>query len=161
AASSTLRRGGRSRAMSRRRVATLTACVAAALVVSWAPAARAHKPSDSYLTLRVGAGARVEVRWDIALRDLDYALGLDADGDGAITFGELRARHADIARYAQARLTIRGDGEPCPTSAGAQRVVAHSDGRYDVLSLVAACARPPSVVSVEYRLFFDLDPQHR
>jgi hypothetical protein len=27
-------------------------------------------------------------RWDIALRDLDFALGLDADGDGEITWGE-------------------------------------------------------------------------
>ena len=53
----------------------------------------AHKPSDSYLSLDVD-GTRVTGRWDIALRDLDVALGLDADGDGRITWGELRARHA-------------------------------------------------------------------
>ena len=39
-------------------------------------AALAHKPSDSYLTLRP-AGSAVEVRWDVAVRDLDHALALD------------------------------------------------------------------------------------
>src|SRR5262249_30303638 len=38
-------------------------------VVTWASAAEAHKPSDSYLTLRHD-GAHVEGQWDIALRDL-------------------------------------------------------------------------------------------
>ena len=43
--------------------------------------ALAHKPSDSYLTLSIEAD-RIDGRWDIALRDLDYAIGLDADDDG-------------------------------------------------------------------------------
>ena len=38
-------------------------------------------------------GARIEGHWDIALRDLDMALGLDGDGDGRLTWDELRARH--------------------------------------------------------------------
>ncbi len=46
--------------------------------------AAAHKPSDSYLSLNVQESL-VEGRWDIALRDLDHAIGLDGDGDGAIT----------------------------------------------------------------------------
>ena len=37
-------------------------------------AAFAHKPSDSYLTLRPG-GSTVEARWDIAVRDLAMAVG--------------------------------------------------------------------------------------
>ena len=69
----------------------------------WALAAQAHKPSDSYLTITQSADG-FSGRWDIALRDLDFALGLDADGDGAITWGEVRAKHADIAAYAGARL---------------------------------------------------------
>ena len=40
----------------------------------------AHKPSDSYLSLDV-AGTTITGQWDIALRDLDFALGLDVDGD--------------------------------------------------------------------------------
>jgi hypothetical protein len=40
--------------------------------------ASAHKPSDAYLQLVV-SGATVTGRWDLALRDLDYALDLDAE----------------------------------------------------------------------------------
>ena len=60
-----------------------------------AGAAQAHKPSDSYLTVTVQDG-RLRGQWDIALRDLDLAVGLDADGDGRITWGELRTRWADV-----------------------------------------------------------------
>src|SRR6185503_14146851 len=49
-----------------------------------ATGAQAHKPSDSYLTLNVD-GAAVHGRWDIALRDLEFAIGLDADGNSEIT----------------------------------------------------------------------------
>jgi hypothetical protein len=41
----------------------------AALATLLAPAASAHKPSDSYLSLAVGEQA-VTGRWDVALRDL-------------------------------------------------------------------------------------------
>ena len=59
-------------------------------------------------------GRRVEGRLDIALRDLEHALGVDGDGDGAITWGELRARHQAIAAYALARLELAADGAVCP-----------------------------------------------
>jgi hypothetical protein len=31
----------------------------------------------------------VRGQWDIALRDLDFAIGLDTDADGEITWGEV------------------------------------------------------------------------
>ena len=61
--------------------------------------AHAHKPSDSYLSLQP-EGATTRGQWDIALRDLEYAIGLDADGDGAITWGELKAKRGAIEAYA-------------------------------------------------------------
>jgi hypothetical protein len=122
--------------------------------------AQAHKPSDSLLTLQVD-GATVSGRWDIALRDLDHAIGLDANGDGAITWGELRARHADIAAYALARLALEADGSGCTLQAGAQQVDSHTDGAYTVIPLHAQCARPVRELRVRYTLFADLDPLHR
>ena len=59
--------------------------------------AHAHKPSDSYLTLRTQDNT-VSIRWDIALRDLDYVLQLDRDGNGELTWGEVRQRGDDITR---------------------------------------------------------------
>ena len=70
-------------------------------------AAWAHKPSDSYLTLRATTGSSdVAVRWDIALRDIDYVLSLDRDGNGEITWGEVRLRSDDITRLATSRLRL-------------------------------------------------------
>jgi hypothetical protein len=139
------------------------AWIVAWLALLWVPmVAHAHKPSDSYLSITVSEGGALSGRWDIALRDLDFAIGLDADGDGAITWGEVRAKHADIAAYALARLALRGDDDqPCSVQVGAQMLDDHSDGTYSVLPLTIACATPPSRLSIGYTLFADLDPQHR
>ena len=140
---------------------TLSALLLLLLVLL--PTARAHKPSDSYLTVDVKA-AGIEGRWDIALRDLDFALGLDADGNGELTWGEARARHAEIAAYATARLQVSADDHPCAIEVGAQQVDGHTDGAYSVLPLALRCAGEagvPSRLAITYTLFADLDPQHR
>jgi hypothetical protein len=134
----------------------------AALLLLLAPlVALAHKPSDSYLHLtRDGSG--FSGRWDVALKDLDEVLSLDAEGDGAITWGELRARQSDVAGYVLARLSLGADGAPCTLeSGGAARVVRHSDGAYAVLDFSARCPAGPAALDVDYTLLFDRDPQHR
>ena len=124
-------------------------------------AAHAHKPSDSYLTL-LGSGAALHGQWDIALRDLEYAIGLDANGDGAITWGELKARHAEIDAYALARLTVSAAGEPCKLVPSEHLVDEHTDGAYAVLRFDVHCERKSQErIAVQYSLFFDLDPTHR
>jgi len=131
---------------------TLALCAGSAL---------AHKPSDSYLALRVD-GAALEGQWDIALRDLEYAIGLDADGDGAITWGELRARQAEVAAYALARLALHADGSACRPDMRALLVDEHSDGAYAVLRFDARCdTAPQRTLAIGYSLFADLDPTHR
>ena len=126
-----------------------------------ASAGWAHKPSDSYLTISV-VGGQVSGSWDIALRDLDFAIGLDADGDGRITWGEVRQRHADIAAYAAARLQLQADGQACKLSVGDQLVDEHTDGAYSVLPLRLDCpAAAAQSLTLGYSLFADLDPQHR
>ncbi|MEO5770961.1 MAG: HupE/UreJ family protein, partial [Burkholderiaceae bacterium] len=132
-----------------------------ALFAAWLPLAHAHKPSDSYLSLTV-ADSGVSGRWDIALRDIDFAIGLDADGNGEIDWGEVRRRHADIAAYALARLSVSADGATCRIEAGAQQIDEHTDGAYTVIPLALRCnAGTPAQLAVDYRLFADLDPQHR
>jgi hypothetical protein len=133
----------------------------ACLLLLFAAQAQAHKPSDSYLSISV-VGGQLSGRWDIALRDLDFAIGLDSDGDGAITWGELRGRHAEIAAYAAARLAVAVDGVACTLGVGPQQVDSHTDGAYSVLPLALGCAiGSGSKLSIDYRLFADLDPQHR
>ncbi len=135
----------------------------AALLLAFAAPTLAHKPSDSYLALQVAEDGRISGgQWDIALRDLDHAIGLDADGNGEITWGELKVRHQAIAAYALARLKIEADSQICSLSAGEQLVDEHSDGAYTVLPLQISCPNPSARrISIEYRLFAELDPQHR
>ncbi len=122
--------------------------------------AQAHKPSDSYLHLNI-AGAQVSGQWDIALRDLEQAIGLDTNGDGDITWGELRAHHADIAAYALARLRLAGDEQNCRLRVTGHEVDHHSDGAYAVLRFAADCAAAPAAIEIGYQLFFDFDAQHK
>lgn len=139
--------------------ATIRALVSACLVLA-APGALAHKPSDSYLAVRV-EGARVSGQWDIALRDLDFAIGLDDNGDGDITWGEVRAHHSDIAAYALARLKLRSRNADCPVHATDFLADDHSDGAYSVMRFEGACPEEVESIEIHYSLFADLDPQHK
>jgi hypothetical protein len=131
-----------------------------ALLCGVMPPAQAHKPSDSYLSLNVRGGS-IAGQWDIALRDLDFAIGLDQDGDGKLTWDEIRVRHAAIAAYALERLSLATDRGACQINAGEQMIDNHTDGAYSVLRFHVACPAPVTVLNVNYRLFADLDPQHK
>jgi hypothetical protein len=123
--------------------------------------AMAHKPSDSYLTLKVN-GKQVDGQWDIALRDLEMAIGLDADGNGELTWDEVRAKHGGIAAYALSRLALAvPNGGACPLMVTGHLLDEHSDGAYAVMKLHAICPSDPASLDIDYRLLFDIDPQHK
>lgn len=126
--------------------------------------ASAHKESDAFLTLRTDrADAHVlEGQWDIALRDLDFALGIDSNHDGKITWGEVQAHRRTIEDYALARLAIKGDGLTCTMQPTGQEIDDHTDGAYDVIEFRAICDKDiPAKLAVVYRLFGNVDPYHR
>jgi hypothetical protein len=125
-----------------------------------AAGAAAHKPSDSYLTLERD-GVAVRGQWDIALRDLDAAITLDANGDGEITWGEVRAKREAIATYALSRLALASGGTACLLESAGPMIDEHSDGAYAVLKLSGRCPEAAPALRVEYRLLFDIDPTHR
>lgn len=133
---------------------------AAALVMATLLPAAAHKSSDAYLSLQV-QGRTITGQWDIALRDLDYAIGLDSDNNGVVIAGEWRSRQAAMADYALSRLRIAADGTACEPEATDHLVDRHSDGAYEVLRFAATCPAAPRLLEIGYDLLFDLDPQHR
>lgn len=122
--------------------------------------AAAHKASDSYLAID-GDGPELSGRWDIAIRDLAEPVGADVNGDGAITWGELRARKDELASWAFSRLVVMADGAACTARPGDLRVDSHSDGAYAVLLFDLQCAKKPAALEVTYRLLFDTDALHR
>ena len=131
-----------------------------ACALALAEGAHAHKPSDAYLTIERNGVALVG-RFDIALRDLELAVGLDANGDGEITWGEVRRQHVAIAALAVDRLSITAAGSACPLTVTGQRIDSHTDGAYAVVDLAGRCAAASGTLAVDYRLLFDVDPQHR
>lgn len=119
----------------------------------------AHKASDSYLVVDVKGNA-ITAQWDIALRDIDFALGLDRDGNAEITWGELRARQSDVSAWALSRLALTRSGS-CPLQVTSLQVDEHTDGGYAVLHLVGVCPGATGALGLQYRLLFDLDSLHR
>ena len=134
--------------------------VSALLFVLVPGVAVGHKPSDSYLRLKVD-NLTVQGQWDISLRDLDYVIGIDGNDDGQITWGELRAHHQTIATYALSRLHMSGDGAPCWIHPTGHLVDNHSDGAYAVLRFSATCPAIVNSLNLNYQLFFDVDRLHR
>jgi len=134
-------------------------CLVLSLCTWVAVPAMAHKASDSYLVLQV-TGREVAGQWDIALRDIDFAIGLDANGDGDITWGEVQAHHADIAAWALGRLKLERGGD-CALKAAEHLVDNHTDGAYAVLRLTGTCPTDSPALALGYRLLFDIDQLHR
>ncbi|MDQ6621257.1 MAG: HupE/UreJ family protein [Pseudomonadota bacterium] len=124
------------------------------------PSAYAHKPSDAYLTLH-REGQVISGQWDIALRDLDAAIGLDVNGDGEISWGEVRSKQTEIDAYALSRIAVRSAGEPCTMQIRDHLIDDHTDGTYAVLMLAGRCPAAAPTLQVDYTLLFDIDPQHR
>lgn len=132
-------------------------CVA---TLVFSPPALAHKASTSYLHLRAD-GNTLTGRLDLAVRDLDFALQIDANEDGAITWGELKAARPRIEDYVSQRIDVTSSGKRCPLAVEDFRVVEHSDGHYAVLMLSGSCPSRIAALDIDYRLLFDVDALHR
>ncbi len=119
----------------------------------------AHKPSDAQLRLAAHADT-VTGTLDIAIRDLDGALVLDGDGDGTITWGEITASSPAITAYVGGRVELSTTG-PCEITLGTAALVDLSDGAYLSLPIDATCPGEVGALTIDYRLLFDVDAQHR
>ena len=134
--------------------------VVLALLLLAATGASAHEPSRSVLSLSV-TESELAGRLDLSLRDLEEAVGLDADGDAAITWGELEAREPAIVAYASPRLRVSNDTVPCPFALTPNGIDTHGGATFAVLALSGTCESRPDRLQVDYSLLFDLDPAHR
>jgi len=130
-------------------------------------AAVAHSASDAYLTLtaeKASTAGRTIIhgQWDIALRDLDFVLKLDEDGDGRLTWGEVHHHQSAIDQYAYRYLKIDGgEHNACSITPRRQMIDEHADGSYAALFFDAVCAHVPRIITLHYTLFFAIDPSHR
>ena len=129
--------------------------VAALLLALAAPSAFAHKASDAYLQLQI-APVAASLRVDVALRDLDVALDLDVDGDGRLSWREVRSAWPAIEAYLRAHVAVEG----CELSRSVQALERRVDGVYAALTMQGECA-PATSHAVRYTVLREVDPTHR
>jgi hydrogenase/urease accessory protein HupE len=120
-----------------------------------------HAGSNAFLFV-VRQGDRVDTRVDLAVRDLDELLALDADGDGRVTWQEVESLAPAIRGYAADHLHLRTEAADCERSdpPAPLQAVEHADGWYAVVHLAVRCD-PAVPVTLEWSGVFDIDASHR
>lgn len=143
--------------MSGRTVASLCALIVA-LLAGPGPAL-AHETTRSYLTLAREGGA-VTARLRMAFRDLEFAVGLDEDLDGAITWGEAERSLDAVESLAIAGVVFEAGGA-CTARRTDARPMNAAGVAYLDLDLAVECAGANGPLTLRSRLFADIDPDHR
>jgi hypothetical protein len=134
--------------------------IACFLLGTWAIAAQAHIASNGFVSAQV-TGAHVTGSVEFAVRDAELAIGVDANHDGRITWGELRDSEPRLIEYLREHLLLTAQGQPCPLALRSLRVNDRVDGAYAWLSLDAACPVAVRQLGIRYSVLADIDPSHR
>ena len=138
---------------------TRSSIVVAALACLFPLFATAHSGSASYIDVR-DAGRDVQAKISLDLRDVQYALDLDANDDNKITWGELRSKEASLAALVLQRLSVARDGRACSMRAAELAVDHVLDAPFAVIDARLTCAAT-GTLQVRSDLLFDLDVNHR
>ena len=127
----------------------------AALVLCSATPAFAHQSSVVYQDFQV-SGHDLYDTVQIASGDLFEALGTKE-----ITPSMLRQRRREVYDYVAARLHVQNGGQPCPAAFDGFEVTEKTSGFFAGVRVRFACARQAEQLTIDYDLFFDLDPRHQ
>jgi HupE / UreJ protein len=144
--------------MSNRRLAPCLLGVSTLLVL--AATASAHIASTGFLTAHVD-GKTVTGSVEIAVRDVELAIGIDADRDGRITWGELHAGEPQLDRYVAQHLSLSAQTSPCMLAFRPIQVNDRVDGNYAWLPFTARCPVAVGQLRIRYSLLDGIDPSHR
>jgi tetratricopeptide (TPR) repeat protein len=131
-------------------------CLLSLLMALASPAVSHQVGGDSYLHLKVDKES-IQAQWGIALFSLGNVLALDGNNDGRIANDEAQERLGTMADYALARLQLSTADGACTLQPGDHEVA----GRYAIVRFTPHCPLPLDALSIEYRLFFDVDSLHR
>jgi hypothetical protein len=130
------------------------------LLLSVAGTAHAHIASNGFLTVSV-EGSNLTGTIELAMRDAELAVGLDANRDGKITWGEVRSHQRDLELYVRSKLSI-GDGtSKCSAEFAPVEINQRVDGNYLWLPFTAVCETKPTQLAINYQLMQGIDPSHR
>ncbi|UXI69482.1 HupE/UreJ family protein [Tahibacter amnicola] len=121
----------------------------------------AHSPSTSYLYLQAQESL-IDVRWDVSLFDLNDAVTLDTNGDGAVTWGELRNQSARLATLLASHVVISQDGASCAPVPPIGLSVLHRQGdTFAVVQQGMRCKEALTSADLRYSFLFERNLKHR
>jgi len=122
--------------------------------------AHAHVASNGFLVANV-SGQTVTGSIEVAVRDVELAVGVDGNRDGKVTWGELRAGEPQLARYLAQHVSMMAQTQDCPLSFQALAVNDRVDGSYAWLPFRAQCATEVRQLTIRYSVMEGIDPSHR
>jgi hypothetical protein len=141
--------------------AHVTPLLLAALAFIAPSSAEAHFTSTSYLTATSAQTSDdVKITWDVSTADLHWSLGLDRDGDGAITWQEIEARRDEIGALALEHLSVARGGRECDARFTDLLLAQHFQEPHLSLDFRATCAKQ-GALSISASLFFDSNTTQR
>jgi hypothetical protein len=126
----------------------------AALLLA-APAA-AHQDTVAYSRMVIRENGDVEYALKIPVEDLAEALG--RRDHTALDAPEVRAAEQQLFRHFQPLVGMRAAGAPCPVERNGIEVP-EDERLYGEMRFVFHC-EPGAPVTLDYRVFFDVDPGH-
>jgi hypothetical protein len=133
------------------------------LVAIWlalvAATAQAHSVSTAYVRLDADL-THSELRVDLPLRDLEDVVGLDADGDGRITWREVESAAPRVSTLVNSGVRVRRGAVDCRVTPKPIAIDVHAGTAHAVLSSTLDCPGH-GAWSIEYDLLFDRDRTHR
>ena len=122
-------------------------------------AAQAHETTRSYVRLD-RSGATIDLRLRVAFRDIEVAVWIDENLDGAITWGEVQARMPEITEYLMAGFALNAGGA-CTLSRTTADVSNSGGLAYLDLFFTGTCPDAKAPLTATSHLFTDIDLDHR
>ena len=120
----------------------------------------AHQAGDGFVLLTFTNGL-IAGRVELALRELDTAIGLDEDGDGVVSHAELKQHRGDLVAYVQTNVLLRIDDLPTPIRPHDLRVEERLSSAFLVWRFDIPTPTPPRTLDLTYHCVFEVDPLHR
>jgi hypothetical protein len=128
--------------------------------LAYASIASAHISSNGFLDARV-EGTHITGSFELAVRDAELAVGIDANQDSKVTWGELRASQSRLEDYLRGHLSFAAQRAPCALDFGAVEVTDRVDGIYAFIPFAALCPTEVRQLSIGYQVLEGIDPSHR
>lgn len=103
----------------------------------------------------------LHARIEVPLRDLEEQMGLDANDDGILTWGEIRHRERDLLDYVRPRLALETPEGALPISLAPIQISRHEGEAYVSIEFGASPIPRGEELRLRYGILLDRDSLHR